>query len=76
MAQQWRLICGTVSCGTTLVEGVSEGLPREALRDAQQRARGDVRIEMTWGRLASRWLERRGEKPGEQKVFSHKRGRA
>src|SRR5467141_1533061 len=41
----WRLICSAVSCGTTLAEGGSESLPSEALRDAQQRARGDVRIE-------------------------------
>ncbi len=42
MAQQWRLTCGTVSCGTTFAEGVSEGLPGVALRDTRRRARGDV----------------------------------
>jgi len=61
---------------TTFAEGRATGCQSEALRDAQQRARDDVGIEMTSGRLASRWLERRGEKPGEQKFFSHKRGRA
>ena len=29
MAQQWRLICGTVSCGTTFAEGLSD--EREAM---------------------------------------------
>ncbi len=38
MAQQWRFICGTVNCGTTFAEGLSD--EREAMREAEPGGEG------------------------------------
>ena len=74
MAQQWRLICGTVSCGTTLVEGVSEGLPREALRDTRQRARGDCTNRNDVGKVSFAVARKaRGETRRAESLFSQAR---
>jgi len=58
------LICGAVSCGTTFPESRERARKREAFRDPQRRARGDVRMNhverISFAAVRKAWGENRG----------------